>query len=109
VRIGPAAFLGVEVTSAPSYAGDGSSADGGFAVTSGAQVSGVVSGAAAASAGLQTGDVITSLDGQAVSSPDDVSAALVGANPGDQLTIGWTSQDGSQHQAPATLGASPVA
>ena len=78
-------------------------------MTSGAQVSGVVSGAAAASAGLQTGDVITSLDGQAVSSPDDVSAALVGANPGDQLTIGWTSQDGSQHQAPVTLGARPVA
>ena len=109
VRIGPAAFLGVEVTSAPSYAGDGSSADGGFAATSGAQVSGVVSGAAAASAGLQTGDVITSLNGQAVSSPDDVSAALVGANPGDQVTIGWTSQDGSQHEAPVTLGASPVA
>ncbi len=46
----------------------------------GAQVSGVVSGAAAANAGLRTGDVITSLDGQAVSTPDDVSAALVGAN-----------------------------
>ena len=65
VRIGPAAFLGVEVASAPSYAGAGDSADGGFAATSGAQVSGLVSGAAAASAGLQTGDVITSLNGQA--------------------------------------------
>ena len=101
VRIGPAAFLGVEVASVPSYAGYGDSCRGGFAATPGAQVSGVVSGAAAASAGLQAGDVITSLNGQAVSSPDDVSAALVGANPGDQVTIGWTSQDGSQHERPS--------
>ncbi|WP_323100023.1 S1C family serine protease [Intrasporangium sp. YIM S08009] len=107
VRIGPAAFLGVEVAGAPSYAGDG--AGGGFVMTPGAQVSGVVSGAAAESAGLRAGDVITSLGGQVVSSPDDVSAALVGANPGDQVTVGWTSQDGSQHTAPVTLGASPVA
>ena len=109
VRIGPAAFLGVEVAGVPSYAGAGTSADGGFATMPGAQVSGLVSGAAAASAGLQTGDVITSLNGQTVSAPDDVSAALVGANPGDQMTIGWTGQDGSQHEAPVTLGASPVA
>jgi len=109
VRIGPAAFLGVQVSSASSYAGYGDGASGGFATTPGAQVSGVVSGAAAASAGLQTGDVITSLNGQAVSTPDDVSAALVGANPGDNVTMGWTSPDGSQHEAPVTLGASPVA
>jgi hypothetical protein len=38
-----------------------------------------------------------------------VSAALVGANPGDHVTIGWTSQDGSQHTGASTLGASPVA
>jgi S1-C subfamily serine protease len=109
VRIGPAAFLGVQVSSASPYAGYGDGARGGFATTPGAQVSGVVSGAAAANAGLQTGDVITSLNGQAVSTPDDVSAALVGANPGDNVTMGWTSPDGSQHEAPVTLGASPVA
>jgi S1-C subfamily serine protease len=109
VRIGPAAFLGVQVASTPSYAGYGNTARGGSATTPGAQVSDVVSGTAAASAGLQAGDEITSLNGQAVTSPDDVSAALVGANPGDHVTIGWTSQDGSQHTAPVTLGASPVA
>jgi S1-C subfamily serine protease len=109
VRIGPAAFLGIQVASTPSYAGDGNTARGGFATTPGAQVGDVVSGSAAASAGLQAGDVITSLDGQAVNSSGDVSAALIGANPGDHVTIGWTSQDGSQHTAPVTLGASPVA
>lgn len=111
VRIGPAAFLGVEVADASSYAGDGAGdgAGGGFVVTPGAQLSGVVGGGAAESAGLQAGDVITSIDGQAVASPDDVSRALAGAHPGDRVTIGWTSQDGSQHTAPVTLGASPVA
>jgi S1-C subfamily serine protease len=115
VRIGPAAFLGVEVADASSYAGDGGGggagdgAGGGFVVTPGAQLSGVVGGGAAESAGLQAGDVITSIDGQAVASPDDVSTALAGAHPGDRVTIGWTSQDGSQHTAPVTLGASPVA
>ncbi|WP_343993226.1 S1C family serine protease [Terrabacter terrae] len=106
VRIGPAAFLGVEVGSAVGYGGDGY---GGPVTTPGAQVSGVLSGAAAAEAGLQAGDVITRLDGRAVTSPDDVSSALVGANPGDSVAIDWTSQDGSQHNASVTLGASPVA
>ena len=109
VRIGPAAFLGIQVASTPSYAGYGNTARGGFATTPGAQVGDVVSGSAAASAGLQAGDVITRLDGQAVNSSGDVSAALIGANPGDHVTMGWTSQDGSQHTAPVTLGASPVA
>jgi S1-C subfamily serine protease len=107
VRIGPAAFLGIQVASTPSYAGYGNTARGGFATTPGAQVGDVVSGSAAASAGLQARDVITSLDGQAVNSSGDVSAALIGANPGDHVTIGWTSQDGSQHTAPVTHGARP--
>lgn len=120
VRIGPAAFLGVEVGNVAAYGGDRSGGDGSFGsasggfgtvqpVAQGAQVSGVLSGAAAARAGLQAGDVITSLAGRAVSSPDDVSAALVGANPGDRVAIGWTSQDGSEHTATITLGTSPVA
>lgn len=114
VRIGPAAFLGVEVGSAASYGGGGNGgygygSDGYAAMTPGAQVSGVLSGGAAADAGLQAGDVITSLNGHPVSSPDDVSAALVGANPGDRVGIAWTGQDGTQHSGTVTLGASPVA
>ncbi|MEW1954304.1 trypsin-like peptidase domain-containing protein [Terrabacter sp. NPDC080008] len=118
VRIGPAAFLGVEVGNSPSSGdygygsdgGDGYGAYGGYgATTPGAQVSGVLSGAAAADAGLQAGDVITSLNGHPITSADDVSAALVGANPGDHVDIAWTSQDGTQHTSTVTLGASPVA
>lgn len=114
VRIGPAAFLGVEVTDAASAGygsgyGSGYGAGDGYGPTAGAQVSGVLSGAAAANAGLQSGDVITSLNGRSISSPEDVSTALAQSNPGDRVAIAWTSQDGSQHTAQATLGASPVA
>ena len=69
----------------------------------------VVSGGAAAAAGLQAGDVITSLDGRSIASAADVSAALTGADPGDQVTIGWTDQSGVVHTATVALGASPVA
>jgi len=106
VRIGPAAFLGVELSSGASY-GYGYARDAGFG--SGATVGGVVSGGAAADAGLQAGDVITSLDGRTISSAADVGAALVGSNPGDQVGIAWTDQAGTTHTGTVTLGASPVA
>jgi predicted Zn-dependent peptidase len=54
-------------------------------------------------------DVITSLDGKSVTSSTDVSNALTGTNPGDQVTIGWTDQAGGTHTATVALGASPVA
>jgi S1-C subfamily serine protease len=78
-------------------------------VASGATVGGVVSGSAAAGAGLLAGDVITSLNGHTITSASDVSAALVGANPGDQVTLGWTDTSGGSHSATVTLGTSPVA
>ena len=82
---------------------------GNASAASGATIGNVVSGTAAAGAGLQAGDVITSLNGHAVASAADVSAALVGANPGDQVSIGWTDQSGVAHTATVALGASPVA
>jgi S1-C subfamily serine protease len=113
VQIGPAAFLGVELSSGASDYGDGYRYGYGYAgnasVASGATIGNVVSGTAAAGAGLRAGDVITSLNGHAVASAADVSAALVGANPGDQVRIGWTDQSGVAHTATVALGASPVA
>lgn len=107
VRIGPAAFLGVELSSGVAASGYGYARSAGL--RSGATVSDVFTGTAAASAGLQAGDVITSVDGQAIGSASDVGAALVGANPGDQVTIGWTDTSGAPHTATVALGASPVA
>ena len=109
VRIGPAAFLGVELSSGASdYAyGFGYGRD--ASAASGATVGNVISGTTAAGAGLQAGDVITSLNGHAVASATDVGTALTGANPGDQVSIGWTDQSGVAHTATVALGASPIA
>ena len=105
VRIGPAAFLGVELRNGMSAYGYGYARN----AASGAVVGNVVPGGAAAAAGLQAGDVITSLNGRSIASATDVGAALTGANPGDQVRIGWTDQSGVSHTATVALGASPVA
>jgi S1-C subfamily serine protease len=109
VRIGPAAFLGVELSSGASDYAYGFGYGRNASAASGATVGNVISGTAAAGAGLQAGDVITSLNGHAVASATDVGTALTGANPGDQVTIGWTDQSGVAHTATVALGASPVA
>ncbi len=108
VRVGPAAFLGVQLSSGTPMAGYGFGASN-AGLVSGATVGNVIPGGAAAGAGLQAGDVITSLNGKPVTSATDVSTALAGTNPGDQVTIGWTDQAGASHTATVALGASPVA
>ena len=107
VQVGPAPFLGVELSDASSSEFGYPGAD--LEESSGATVESIVSGAAAAQAGLEAGDQITALGGHAVTSAADVSALLADYNPGDRIKIVWIDQVGSQHAATVTLGASPVA
>ena len=60
-----------------------------FAVTSGVMVASITPGSAAAKAGLKAGDVITAVNGKAVSSPNELVQALsAGAGTHDvNLTI----------------------
>lgn len=107
VRIGPAAFLGVQIgstvqSSASSY-GDQTSAD-----VSGAPVAGTVDGGAAAEAGLEAGDVITEVGSTTISSADGLTTALAGREPGDRVKIAWTNTDGQTTSATVTLGSSPI-
>lgn len=53
-------------------------------------------------AGLQEGDVITSIDGTAVESASAVSAALAGAQAGDVVTVGY-ERDGQQRQVQVAI------
>ncbi len=66
-------WLGIKMKSAPNGAG--------------AMVTTVALGSPAASAGLQTGDVITQIDNQAIQSPADVNAALAGLRAGNELQV----------------------
>src|SRR3954471_14559700 len=54
---------------------------------SGAVVGGVVSGGPAAKGGVGEGDKITQIDGRAVKSSDDVSAAVAARKPGEQAKV----------------------
>jgi putative serine protease PepD len=80
--------LGVSVTEA----------DGG-----GALISNVTANSAAAKAGLQQGDVVSSVNGKSIGSSDDLVAAVQSATAGDKVTITFT-RNGAQKTVTATLG-----
>ena len=103
VHIGLTGLLGVQITPADNAAANGIQAG------SGAAVAGVVSGTPAAQTGLAAGDVITSVDGQTVTSPKGLQAALEQHHPGDSVTVGWTDQAGQSHTATVTLINGPAA
>jgi S1-C subfamily serine protease len=69
----------------------------------GAEIENVASGSPAAAAGLQQGDVITAVDGTAVSSPADLAQLVRSHQPGDQVTITY-SRGANSTDAPVQLG-----
>ncbi|GAB3799732.1 hypothetical protein GCM10028798_13200 [Humibacter antri] len=136
VTIGLPAFLGVEVASnaaSSGYSGTGLGGSGlggsglggsglggsglGYGnaygnsqtVTQGAAVGGVIAGTPAASAGLAAGDTITAVDGTAIASSSDLTAALAQHKPGDSVTITWADGAGASHSASVTLTSGPAA
>jgi S1-C subfamily serine protease len=103
VHIGPTGLLGVQIMSA------GSAAANGIQTGAGANVAGVVAGTPAAGAGLTQGDVIVSVDGRSVSSPEQLQSALGQHHPGDSVTIGWQDQTGQTRSASVVLANGPAA
>jgi S1-C subfamily serine protease len=69
----------------------------------GAQIASVASGSPAAGAGLQADDVITAVDGTAVSTPADLARLVRSHQPGDQVTITYT-RGGNSTDAQVQLG-----
>jgi putative serine protease PepD len=86
------AYLGVSVQDARSR--------------SGAQIASVRSGSPAANAGLESGDVITAVDGQRITSADDLTSAVAEKQPGDKVSITYV-RNGSARAASVTLGTRP--
>jgi len=76
----------------------------GVKATSGAVVVGVVSGGPADTAGLQRGDVITSLDGHAVHGYADLLGALRQTHEGATVKV-QVDRGGSKHTLSVTIGA----
>jgi S1-C subfamily serine protease len=86
------AYLGLQTTAAQSG--------------SGAQIADATAGGPADRAGLQAGDVVTKVDGKAISTPDDVAAAIAADKPGDKVEV-QVQRGGSEHSVEVTLGQRP--
>jgi S1-C subfamily serine protease len=123
VHVGSTAFLGVLISSGSaspvqgngfgSFGSSGSGGSGGGSgsgsTSSGATISGVVPGGSAATAGLAAGDVITSVDGQAVTSPVTLTQIMAQQHPGQSIQVGWTDQSGATHTTTVNLQSGPPA
>ena len=92
VHVGATAFLGIQVQS-----GDA----GGVVVT------GVVAGGPAQSAGLEAGDIITSVDGHTITTPSSLTSYLLTKKPRNTVTVGYTDPFGSSQIASVTLASGP--
>jgi putative serine protease PepD len=76
------------------------------ASTPGAQVTSVVSGSPADKGGLKAGDVITAIDGNAITSADDLTSQVAAHKPSDSITVTVT-RNGSSKDIKLTLGVRP--
>lgn len=81
------AFLGVFLDDAPG----------------GARISEVIAGSAAATGGLQSGDLLTAFDGQPVGGADAVRRALAVRQPGQSITLSYVRK-GQRNEMQFTLG-----
>jgi S1-C subfamily serine protease len=121
VHVGAHGFLGVALGQ-ENASGDGLGGNGGGGLggdlggdgggygssegsTSGVVVGGVIDSGAAEAAGLQAGDVITSVDGRTVDSAATLNTIMAATKPGQKVTLGWTDTNGQSHSATVTLGA----
>ena len=87
------AYLGVE--SADTGAGNG------------AYVGKVLAGTAAAKAGIVAGDLITAVNGSAVTGSSDLSTVLAGLKPGQTVSVKVLKQSGTSSTLQVTLGQFP--
>ena len=135
VYIGMPGFLGVEVATSSSSdpqqqaadeaQGGGQAAPGGGSscqttnqpaavpahiapIAAGALILGVLCDTAAASAGMVPGDVITSVAGQPITTPDSLTTITARYHPNDVVSVIWVSLNGVEHTTRMMLGAGPA-
>ncbi len=96
VHIGSTPFLGVSVAAAGTGQGP-----------AGALVAGVVSGSPAEEAGIVTGDTITAIDGQPVTSYEVLASLLLQYHAGDTVTVQWLDGTGATRTADVVTATGP--
>ena len=103
-HIGATAMIGVSVAYSNDF-GFGGAFDAG--TTSGATVTGVLPGSPAARAGLEQGDVITSVDGRSIASSTTLTSVILKRAPGTTVSLKWVDAFGSSHHGTLKLAAGP--
>ena len=86
------AYIGVSIADSSSGAG--------------AQIASVKADSPASKAGLQAGDVVTAMDGDTISSADDLTAKISAHAPGDKVTL-TVNRNGKTQTIDVTLGTRP--
>ncbi|MGK9148417.1 trypsin-like peptidase domain-containing protein [Plantibacter flavus] len=99
VSIGYPAFIGIGLASA---------GNGATQTVAGAVVGSVIENTPAATIGLAAGDVITSLNGVAIDSAQTLTATMATLQPGQTVSITWTTAAGASQSAQVTLIEGPV-
>lgn len=74
----------------------------------GALVLGVLCGTPAQSQGMVSGDVITSVNGQAITTPNSLTSITARYRPGTVVSVGWEGVNGAKHKSSITLGSGPA-
>jgi S1-C subfamily serine protease len=101
VRLGYPGQLGVVMSEpAPSTTPGGA--------PEGVTVAEVMPGSPAASAGVVAGDVLTEVDGQAASSPDQVSGLIKRHRAGEKLSFSWIDETDRRRTATVILAPGPA-
>lgn len=100
----PVAYLGVStqtVTAALAFQLD-------LPVEEGALVVGTAPGGPADRAGIESGDIIVSIDGSTLRSSEEVGAAILEHEPGDRVEVGVVRPDGDREGFTVPLGVRPL-
>jgi S1-C subfamily serine protease len=95
VRVGPAGYVGIKVADAEQ---------GGTGKT----ITEVVAGSPAAKAGITSGSRLTKVGDTAIKASTNLATVIRALEPGQQVSIEWTTPNGTQKSATVTLGNSPV-
>ena len=98
IHVGATPFLGVIPGSTEAF---------GDSVSRGVAIAGVRAGSPAARAGLERGDVIVSLNGNAVRSSAELVSRLLRWHPGDTISVAWVDAFGDRASARVTLASGP--
>jgi S1-C subfamily serine protease len=101
VHIGATAFLGVEFDSAAAAFGNVNS-------SSGVTIAGTIPGTPAQKDGLAAGDVITSIDGQSVTTGSELQTFLQSKKPGDTIHVDFVNVNGKSTTVSIVLTAGPA-